>query len=529
MLQQILDDFRDTLARDRAWRKNVDYRLNRFWGTENSQTITEALTRAASSREAIQHILRTELYAHHVPRGLVDKSVDWHIREYRRLGVDVLGLDPAIQESDIFPPEHVTIRQERRYSPDFFRHLYVAVQGTNMVGGLPRPSVLELGAGNGTVAAIFHRLAPHTRYFICDIPETLVFARLYLATEFPDARILWAHSEHELLEATENAAWDFVLLPTMLAPSLHAGQFDVFMNFHSMGEFDNTATRFWMRWLHRESRPRQLLMCNRYLNIVAPGIGDWRFDENQASVLFDSRWIPITWELEPSFLRCPYTTTLQSRCLLLAAKDGPVPDDMALERDSVAALEAAAETNSVRLLNSDRPTSYHRAMLRHDVSMEGPLFNLWNSIRLHESVENLALLLQYLGFVFPPAAGLDVEERPYYVERLRRKLETSENDAYPDVRSWLPLFEDAYVKQRRRPEMVESYEGYNLLKTGQDELLAVAQGLGPVDLFTEFLGEREVAPQILRVVTADADAGLAELRQRVDRLVAKDRTARTAS
>jgi glycosyl transferase family 2 len=515
LLNGALDDYRDALGREHEWRKERNYPLNQFWGNANQIMIAQALDESQSAEEAVARILESDLYVHHVDAPLVDKSIDWHLRKYKDLGCDVDQLSPGVQESFLFPAREVRQRAGRRLSPDFFRHCYVAHRAATIMSGKSRPRILELGAGIGNVARLFREIHGSANYFICDIPETLIFARLFLSLTQPAARILWAHDAGEL-EREDTASYDYVLVPTALSGSLRAHSFDLFMNFHSLGEFDNEAIRFWMGWLQGAERARHIFVCNRYLNLIEPGRHDWRLRENEASVSFDDRWRPIAWEVEPGHLACPYIGTMQSRYLLFLAADEPPQPEQMRKTEGERALAAALEMNALRVLTAGPPTSFRLAMLAHDLTMTGPLFHLWNAARLTESAETLFHLVRYLDCLFPPGHRF-VEERPFYLQKLRKRLAHEPPGAYPEIERWVQDAQHEPKSRQRNIRLVSSYKGYNLVEI-DGAVVALRQDLGPIDLDKERVGERELPPFILRSELSDFPSRIAELEARIEAL-----------
>jgi len=73
---------------------------------------------------------------------------------------------------------------------------------------------------------------------------------------------------------------------------------------------------------------------------------------------------------------------------------------------------------------------------------------------------------------------------------------------------------------RGRITLIASYRGYNLVELN-DSMVALRQDLGPVDLRSERLGDRDLAPFVLRCEAAHnpADALIRVLQQRIDDLL----------
>ena len=73
---------------------------------------------------------------------------------------------------------------------------------------------------------------------------------------------------------------------------------------------------------------------------------------------------------------------------------------------------------------------------------------------------------------------------------------------------------------RHRATLIGSYRGYNFVEL-DDSMVALRQDLGPVDLRSEKLGDRDLAPFVLRCRAADnpAEALKRVLEQRIDDLL----------
>jgi hypothetical protein len=93
----VLDEARQTLETERAWRRGEGYRLNFFWGGQNQPTMEDALHTAPCAEAAVRRILHSELYAQFAPDNVVDKSIDWHLSAFQSLGLDVSKLPGEVE------------------------------------------------------------------------------------------------------------------------------------------------------------------------------------------------------------------------------------------------------------------------------------------------------------------------------------------------------------------------------------------------------------------------------------------------
>jgi SAM-dependent methyltransferase len=107
-----------------------------------------------------------------------------------------------------------------------------------------RPHILEIGSGYGGLAHYIKALVPEARYFCVDLPESLLFASIYLST---------LHSgEHALLTPQDRAplrldAPGFTFVPNYLFEDCCAAglQFDLVINTLSMSEMSADQVRYY--------------------------------------------------------------------------------------------------------------------------------------------------------------------------------------------------------------------------------------------------------------------------------------------
>lgn len=114
-----------------------------------------------------------------------------------------------------------------------------------------RPRVLEIGAGYGGLAHHLMTLVPQARYFLVDVPESLLFAAVYLST-------LWPASDNVLVTPDNLAdlAKDtpgFTFVPNFLFDDCCAGgaAFDLVINTHSMSDMSEKQVRYYCKGVSR--------------------------------------------------------------------------------------------------------------------------------------------------------------------------------------------------------------------------------------------------------------------------------------
>lgn len=95
--------------------------------------------------------------------------------------------------------------------------------------------ILEIGGGYGALAHQIKILFPHCNYWICDLPESLLFSALYLSLNLPDHKAGFG----------EEAPHGFTFLPNYMLYKLK-GEFDLVVNTLSFSEFSEFQLRFYL-------------------------------------------------------------------------------------------------------------------------------------------------------------------------------------------------------------------------------------------------------------------------------------------
>lgn len=494
LLNEALDHYKKVISTYETTGYSKSYTLNVFWSDANMKEMLEILNGASSAIEAIHSVQKTFMFSVNTSDSVKEKAVDWLLAEQKSRGIDIFDMSDAIQGSRFSNPQNNVLRKKRILTPDFLRTvniLHEIKKHCKIVEA--KLHIVELGGGCGHLARTIRLFLPTCSYVIIDIPESLSFSYMFLKQNFPTIRSLYITDEDQLNECPIDK-FDYLFIPTKFAQGILENEFDLFINTASLGEMKNDTIRYWMDFIQNKLKVKYIFTLNRYLNTIkTDGSMDWRLDENECSVLYDSDWNILKWELEPSFTRCPYVDTIIARYLEIVAERIPPLSIAEGQEISQQLMLEVMQEDWVRLEKSfSSEMTYRDNILVNNMTMSGTLFKLWESIRLYPNSMSVGLMLKYIETLIH-RHDREFEETYYYENLFDTLFIDKENKSLLDIHN--------VIKQKREyrksfPELPPSltyrfclanvylgfieYEGFNIVKFG-DNFYALNQNLGPVD------------------------------------------------
>ena len=465
--------------------------LNVFWREQNMPVMYDIIEGADGPEEVVHRAQQTFMFSVNVASPIKERAVDWLLEEQRSRGVDIFSLPPEIQESAYSYADNNVDRQGRRLTPDFIRTVNIGHKiGRYFKPGRRGFDILELGGGLGHLARTM-KLLGHTRsHVILDLPETLVFSYCFLSLNFPGARTVLVENE-DSARAITAGGYDFAFVPALFAEAITTRPYDLFVNTASLGEMPNRTIRYWMNFIQNSLTIHFIYTLNRYLNTIDPSRHAWRWEENECSVHYDRRWDFRQWELEPRFTRCPYVDTLIARYLEIAAARLKTIDAPACAQRAAELLRMVQEQDWYNVKDNSAIMMRGDHILAHDLGMDGTLFKLWNSLRLHPSADGVATLLRYLDTLLSRKDRV-FEEQQFYQDLFLALFDAERDSTLQEFASQLRKRVQLQT-QSPSPTLIESRDNYNFVSAG-DKVIAISTALGSVHLFQDRLGEQELSP-----------------------------------
>ena len=397
------------------------YPLTELWARQNMQVLKDIIESEADPARKIATIQQTFMFsAYDSDEDIKKLVVDWYNGYLRSRGIHLTELDPDLQESSYSNPLNCVYRDGRLLSPDFLRTFVFCLEIQKFCI-MPRGNfnILEVGAGYGALARTLKLCFPQSSYAIIDIPESLYFSAAFLRLNFPESKCCFVSDPSCVIGQIND--FDFIFVPTLLADQLIGGDFELFCNTASLGEMKNSVIHYWMDFVQNRVAVKYFFGLNRFLNTVYPCDDPrhqaFRLEENQSSVAFDDSWRILQWELEPAFTRCPYMETEVSRNLEVIAERLPKQNVLKEEnrKRSQELIKSVAKQDWFVWYDADNTMKLRDNFLAPDLTIQGTLFALWESIRLDVNSVNISMMLKYLATL---TRGKPFEEMFYYEDLL---------------------------------------------------------------------------------------------------------------
>jgi hypothetical protein len=379
---------------------------------------------------------------HEIIERTVDHSIAWYADHFASRGIRPTdfppGVLPTVESRNAAIKHGHPVAALGRYE-----HFHTTLLLEKHCLGEPKPAgtpkqllYVEIGAIYGALSQILIPRHPELTYIFVDIPESLCVTYREILTRFPNARIFAATKKGDVANLNVRE-YDIILVPAILIEELTSHKIDLFAGFHTFGEMSNKYISYYFKLINERLRPSVLVSRNRFLTFITPRLFV-RLAENMASVLCDDRWKVQHWEAEPEILKCPYLDTRRHprylEYVLTRGEPRPESEERAAKRETLARIMVEGWTEVVVVFDNILALGHNQ--LRHDTSMSGTLFRLWDSVRCCPGRDNVLLMLNYLDYLGGSTAQF-AEEWFFYAGLLKRLHETAPDRTTPEIFQWL--------------------------------------------------------------------------------------------
>ena len=430
-----------------------------IWENNIERTMLPIILSDDPLAEKLNRLFQTNLFAHQPNALSCEYPLDWHFSVLKENGFDISNMPDALEEHDLIESMYTGEVNGKRVSPDFaHRNHYLNEIEKNLKFEEKRLVIAELGSGCGALARILKFKYKQSCYLMFDLPETLYFSGSFLKTAFPDLKTLFVEENTDISSYKD---YDFVFVPAGLEQKFNGIEIDLFINIHSLGEMPNESISKWIKFIEQNANVQNIFLLNRFMS---PLLQKNRTKENQASLLLGKSWNIIRWEYEPNWQRSPYNVLSSHPALLIIAEKSNTDDDSSCRERSRKILERVKRQDWYQLVSSKsyhppgmfsdiisivllnisaimphsiikmmkklilwRKKSVRQALIYNvdgrilvhpiisgrltDFTIYGTMFQLWESIRLYPTRENVSAMLRYFEYL---SVGKFLRYEEYY-------------------------------------------------------------------------------------------------------------------
>jgi putative sugar O-methyltransferase len=238
-------------------------------------------------------------------------------------------------------------------------------------------SILEIGAGYGSLARIIKLLHPEIQYTIVDLPETLLLSYIFISLNFPSAKkiFLTRQDDYDVLEKEE---YDFIFVPAQLCPSLYGRKYELVINTGSLQEMPIRTTEYLLNIINNRIEADFFYSFNYFINARSV-LREWSgadpdIEFSNMCPQLDPWWNVLSFRFNPLHL----TVDSKGRNWL----------ELLVERIK------REERNSINIQN--RATSLMNESEKYPVMSDKWLEHLWQAIRMDSSPEYIRKMINGL-------------------------------------------------------------------------------------------------------------------------------------
>lgn len=156
-------------------------------------------------------------------------------------------------------------------------HIYYGYYFFNILNNFSAISdqskVLEIGGGTGNLASILFKKTKNIQMVLVDLPETIINAYIYLASIFPEQKILLPNQlgEMQKIEAQTFDGYDFIFATPSQLELIPNDYFDLVINTHSFQEMLPSQIKKYFESIQRVAKDKGHFFCVNRVEKISTG------------------------------------------------------------------------------------------------------------------------------------------------------------------------------------------------------------------------------------------------------------------
>ena len=165
-----------------------------------------------------------------------------------------------------------------RHELGIIYYLYQISRSIDLLLSVENPTVVEIGAGFGSLIGKLKSQFPKSRCILLDLPELSAVQTYYLFNSFPETNICLYDDYLKMGTKVFSNEFDFLILPGWIIEEVGAEDADLFINMRSMMEMTYPIISYYFNNIQRIIKNNGLFACiNRYEKYSR--LKDYPFDD----------------------------------------------------------------------------------------------------------------------------------------------------------------------------------------------------------------------------------------------------------
>src|SRR3972149_3452914 len=241
-----------------------DFTISTWWDS-NRRNISRDIINFKTCDEAILYAQNSSKVGFDHRRANIRGVIDFKMRDMERLCPWFnfkKAFENGLEESIYSDKKTREIIDGFKFSNIFITHVNIYLRSIYTFDYEFGPKrIIEIGSGYGGLARIFKIMDRSIHYVMIDLAESLFFAQVFIATNFPDAKTIYIKDNNRV----NLDEYDFVFVPVQFCHTIAQENFDLVINTGSLQEMTGKAVKFWMNFIQEVINVKMFYSWNYFL------------------------------------------------------------------------------------------------------------------------------------------------------------------------------------------------------------------------------------------------------------------------